>query len=229
MMSKRKEKKELKLYSQTDKLEAGIDEVGRGCLFGRVYTALVSLPIGFDEEEKTKKMVKDSKKLTPKQREEAYDYIMDNAVDVQVDYMEVPAIDRLNILWASVKSMNNCIRKSPLTYGKVLIDGDKFKYFYDDIEKTTQHECVVKGDATYYSIASASIIAKVSRDRWIFDICEQFPELDQKYDLKNNLGYDRPPHRKGIREYGISEFHRKTFGICKEYAEKGLGYNDCVF
>lgn len=216
----------MKLFSQEEVLEAGIDEVGRGCLFGRVYTALVSLPKGFDDKELTKKLIKDSKKLSPIQREKAYDYIMDNALDVQVDYMEVEDIDELNILWATIKSMNNCIKKSPLIYGKVLIDGNTFKYFNTDIEKTTKHECVIKGDDTYYSIASASIIAKVTRDRYIHEMCDKNPSLHEKYDLRNNIGYQNPAHLAGIKKHGICEFHRKTFGICKEYAIKGQGYED---
>ncbi len=220
----------MKVVSQTEKLEAGIDEVGRGCLFGRVYTAMVSLPHDFDKFIGVSNLIKDSKKLSPTQLSKSYDFIMNHAIDVQVDYLEAEIVDEMNISEAVFLSMNNCIKKSPLKYGKVLIDGQYFKYYYPDLKKTVEHQCIIKGDANYYSIACASIIAKVSRDRYILDLCDKEPELHERYGLRGNMGYtDKEVHVVGIKKYGITEYHRKTFGICKEYASRGQGYvTKCV-
>ena len=220
----------MRVVSQTRKLEAGLDEVGRGCLLGRVYTAMVSLPLDFDKLENVSLLIKDSKKLSDLQLNRAYDLIINHALDVQIDYLEAEDVDRMNPSEAIFLSMNNCIRKSPLNYGKVLIDGKYFKYYHTDLKKNVEHECVIKGDASYYSIACASIIAKVTRDRYVLELCEKEPELHERYGLKCNMGYSHPEvHIAGIKKHGITKYHRKTYGICKKYAEMGQGYEEkCI-
>ena len=191
-------------------LEVGIDEVARGCMFGRVYTACVIWPQDYDEDLKNK--IKDSKKLSKKKREELYYYIIDNAVEWNVNYIESEEIDSINILNATMKSMHQNIENLLLDVDHILVDGTIF-YNYKNIE----HTCVIKGDNTYYSIAAASILAKVEHDWYIEDLCKKNIELNEKYDLLNNMGYGTKKHMEGIKKYGCSEYHRKSFGICKLY------------
>lgn len=195
---------------RNDCIEVGLDEVARGTLIGRVYTAGVIWPDDYVEDSGF--IIKDSKKLSKKKREELYDYIIDNAIDWNISYEDETSIDKINILGATMKSMHNNIDKLNIDVDNILVDGSIF-YPYKDID----HMCVEKGDNKYYSIAAASILAKVSHDWYIEDLCKQYPELHEKYDLLNNMGYATKKHLDGIRKHGISKYHRKTFGICKNY------------
>ena len=191
-------------------IEVGLDEVARGCMFGRVYTAGVVWSEDYIEDKKYE--IKDSKKLSKKKREELYYYIIDNAIDWNVNYIESQEIDKINILNATMKSMHTNIDNLLLDVEHILVDGTNFNY-YKDIE----HTCVIKGDDTYYNIAAASIIAKVEHDWYIEELCKKNPDLNDKYDLLNNMGYGTKNHMDGIKKFGITEHHRKTFGICKNY------------
>lgn len=231
----------MKLYSQTRYIEGGIDEAGRGCYFGRVYTALVCLPLNIESDPECKKLIKDSKALTPIQREKAFNYIMDNAIETVIDYADVAEIEEKNILWATVASMNRCIMKSFLPYGKILIDGDKFR-LDASLDGKVDYECVVSGDAKYYSIAAASILAKVSRDRYIYMLTEEKPELEEKFKLRSNLGYhamtenistidDIMPYSEYLRSYGIvAKLRAETGNITKKEIIHGFQTpKRCVF
>lgn len=195
-------------------MEVGLDEVARGCLLGRVYTAGVVWNNDFDEEIDNIEGFKitDSKKLSKKKREETYDYIIDNAIDWNVTYMTEKQVDDKNILAATLKSFHNCIDGLSVDVENILVDGTQFIPY-----KNIPHTCVTKGDNKYYSIAAASIIAKVTHDKYIEDLCEKYPELDEKYDLLNNMGYGTAKHIDGIKKYGLSKFHRRTFGICQTF------------
>ena len=196
--------------SKKNIIEVGLDEVARGCMFGRVYTAAVIWPEDFEEDPNY--IIKDSKKLTKKKREELYDYIINTALDWNINYMEHHDIDKLNILQATMKSMHQNLDKLNIDIDHAIIDGTYFKE-YKDLEYTT----VQKADDKYYSVAAASILAKVSHDRYIEKLCEDNPDLNEKYDLLNNMAYGTPKHIEGIKKNGISKYHRKTFGICKNY------------
>jgi len=196
--------------SKKNSIEVGLDEVARGCMFGRVYSAAVIWPE--DYEENPDYIIKDSKKLSKKKREELYYYIIDNAIDWNVNYIENEEIDKLNILQATMKSMHNNLDKLLIDVDHILVDGTNFNP-YNKIPYT----CVIKGDDKYYSIAAASILAKVEHDWYIEDLCKKKPELHEKYDLLNNMGYGTKNHMDNIKKYGISEYHRRSFGICKNY------------
>lgn len=200
----------MKTCSKKNIIEVGLDEVARGCMFGRVYTAAVIWPEDFVEESNF--VIKDSKKLSKKKREELYYYIIDNAVDWNVTYMEPEVIDKINILQATLKSMHNNLDNLMIDVDHILVDGTNFNK-YSNIPYT----CVEKGDNKYYSIAAASILAKVEHDWYIEELCKKNPELDEKYDLLNNMGYGTKKHMESIKKYGTTPFHRKSFGICKFY------------
>lgn len=196
--------------SKKNIIEVGLDEVARGCMFGRVYTAAVIWPEDYVEDPNY--IIKDSKKLSKKKREELYYYIIDTAIDWNVNYMENDEIDKLNILQATMKSMHNNLDNLLIDVDHILVDGTNFNSY-----KKIPYTCIVKGDDKYYSIAAASILAKVEHDWYIEELCKKKPELHKKYDLLNNMGYGTKNHMDNIKKYGISEYHRRSFGICKNY------------
>jgi len=217
----------------TQILEIGVDEVGRGPLFGRVYTAAVILPK--DDSFNHYKM-KDSKRFTSTtELEVVSEYIKKNALAWDVTYESESVIDDINILQATQKSMHKSIlnvrkkmidtlneKHNPSDFSfKILVDGNYFKPLTTfnktrGIIEEIQHTCVLKGDNTYSSIAAASIIAKVERDQYIKQLCADNPELIERYSLDTNKGYGTKPHIEGIKKYGITSWHRKSFGICKK-------------
>jgi len=203
----------MKPYKNFEKLELGIDEAGRGCLFGRVYVGAVILPYDFqerlNEEYNGKLQLKDSKKVSEKNRKILRELIEKRAIDYVVCYAEHYEIDEFNILQTTLNTMHECVDKIKIKPNFILVDGDKF-IPYNNIE----HECVTSGDNTYHSIAAASILAKEYRDEYIKNICEEFPIL-KEYDIHKNKGYGTEKHRNKIKELGIQNGHRRTFGICK--------------
>jgi len=207
----------LKAYQTENTLEVGIDECARGCLLGSVFIGAVILPNNIEELcEEFNIKIKDSKKMTREQREEAYEFIKMVCIDYAVISKTNDEIDDINILKATLTGMHDVIRSLKIKPEKILVDGDKFYIYRDDDGELIEHECVIKGDDTYMSIAAASIIAKVEHDRYILKLVEEYPYLE-KYDIHNNMGYGSKKHLLGITEYGLTKFHRKTFGICKSY------------
>lgn len=200
----------MKSCSKKNIIEVGLDEVARGCMFGRVYTAAVIWPEDFKENPDF--IIKDSKKLSKQKREELYYYIIYNALDWNISYIESDEIDKINILQATLKSMHINLDNLMIDVDHILVDGTNFNK-YSNIPYT----CIVSGDDKYYSIAAASILAKVEHDWYIEDLCKKQPELNDKYDLLNNMGYGTKKHIESIKKYGITKYHRKSFGICKFY------------
>ena len=199
-------------------------------MFGRLYTSAVILPNehtcdNFPKFEYGK--MKDSKKIhSVKKMREISDYIKSNAIAWHIGFVEPNIIDEINIRQSVLTSMRESIRQTLSKISDVnqdnsflLIDGNDFsKYEYcNSIGEPfeIQYMTVEKGDNTYASIAAASILAKNAHDEYILDMCEQFPDLKHKYDLHNNVGYGTKKHMDGIREHGITQWHRKSFGICK--------------
>ena len=217
-----------KCYSETSPqiYEIGVDEVGRGPLFGRVYAAAVILPKddSFDHSK-----MKDSKKFHSKKKiQEVADYIKNNAIAWSVQYEDEKTIDTINILQASQSAMHKCIAKvvkdgttREPSLIKLLIDGNYFNpYTIISPGKKIEHLdhiCIEGGDNKYSAIAAASILAKVERDQYIEDLCEEHPDLVEKYSLDSNKGYGSRKHIEGIKEHGITIWHRRSFGICKDY------------
>ena len=202
-------------YFQKDKIELGLDEAGRGCLFGPVSIAGV---VWINEESDPTIEIKDSKKLSLKKRLLAYDYILDNSIANTSLLMDNEEIDKYNILKTTLKGMHKCVDNiiDEIDIDTILVDGNQFNFYMNKNGECINHECVINGDNTYKSIAAASILAKVYRDNYINNLCEEYPEL-KKYDIHNNKGYGTKKHLNAIKEYGITKWHRKTFGICKEY------------
>lgn len=219
----------------TNVMEVGMDEVGRGPLFGRVYAAAVILPK--DDTFEFSKM-KDSKKFhSPKKIQEVSQYIQEHALYWTVQYEDEKTIDEINILQASQKAMHKCVdaiiknvKKEEgsgsgtgtqnIKNVKLLVDGNYFKPFpiFNNKIEYMDSVCVEGGDNKYCSIAAASILAKVARDKYIEDLCEEHPDLIEKYSLDSNKGYGSKKHLDGIKQYGITVWHRRSFGICKNYA-----------
>lgn len=192
---------ENELYDSGIKYIAGIDEVGRGPLVGPVVTAAVILPKDFYDER-----INDSKKLTEKKRELLYDVIMENAVSVGIGISSEDVIDDINILEATKKAMIEAVNNLSVKPQHLLIDAVKLNV---DIPQTS----IIKGDAKSESIAAASIIAKVTRDRMMIELDREHPE----YDFKHNKGYGTKKHIEAIEKYGILKEHRKTFAPCNKY------------
>lgn len=204
-------------YEDNNIYEIGVDEAGRGPLFGRVYAAAVILPK--DESFEHSKM-KDSKKFYSKTKiEETAEYIKTHAFAWYISYENENVIDKINILQATQKCMHTCIREVrkqiehiDSTSIHLLIDGN----YFNPIEEL-QFTTVEGGDNKYTCIAAASILAKVERDKYIEELCRKNPDLSEKYGLDSNKGYGAKKHIEGIKKYGITSGHRKTFGICKEF------------
>lgn len=194
---------ETELYNNGINFIAGIDEVGRGPLVGPVVTAAVILPKNFYDER-----INDSKKLTEKKRELLYDVIMENAISVGIGISSEDVIDEINILNATKRAMLEAVNNLSVKPEHLLIDAVKLN---TSIPQTS----IIKGDAKSESIAAASIIAKVTRDRMMVELDKIHPE----YDFKHNKGYGTKKHIEAIRKYGIIKEHRKTFAPCDEYVK----------
>ena len=206
----------MEVYYSSDKLEAGIDEVARGCLAGPVYAAAVIWPKQLDETEIHFKL-RDSKKLSKKRREFLKDYIEQTAIDFSVASIDNRIIDKNNILNATYMAMHKAIRNLNVDPEFLLVDGDKFNVYYDSNNELVEHKCIVSGDSKYSAISAASILAKVYHDYYIESLLNDEPEL-KRYGWDTNMCYGTEKHLEAIREYGLTKYHRRTFGICKEYA-----------
>lgn len=190
------------------KVIAGTDEAGRGPLVGPVVAACVVLPNDYENEE-----INDSKKLTEKKREKLYDIIMENALAVGVSIISAKEIDEINILEASRKGMIESFKEAnkKIKIDVLLTDAMEIKTLDIPVEK------IIKGDAKSISIAAASIIAKVTRDRLLMELDKKYPE----YGFSSHKGYPTKKHLEAIEKYGIFDEYRKTYGPVKKLIEQG--------
>jgi len=213
--------------------EIGVDEAGRGPMLGRVYASAAVLPKSMEEFDHS--LMKDSKKFhSEKKIKEVAEYIKEHAIAWSVQYSDEKVIDKINIRNATHKAMHAAITdvlkqleaKNPSVSILLLIDGNDFTPFIQNnsnnstnsaLSKQLSHVCIEGGDNAYSSIAAASILSKVSRDEYIAELCEANPNLDQQYGILKNKGYGTKKHMDGIKEHGITSFHRKSFGICRSY------------
>lgn len=212
-------------YDEGNIFEIGVDECARGPLFGRLYVSATVLPKdnSFHHE-----WMKDSKKIhSIKKMKELSEYIKQNSIAWHIHYIEAKEIDEINIRQSVLKAMKECIwnvlKQLNADYNKCLlvVDGNDFTSYLHFDEKTNEinpinHITIEKGDNIYSFIASASILAKNAHDEYILDLCEKYPELKTKYHLHENFGYGTKKHIEGIKQYGITQWHRKSFGICKK-------------
>jgi ribonuclease HII len=189
----------LKKYFHKTLIEAGCDEAGRGCLAGPVVAAAVILPKNFGH-----KTLTDSKQLNHRQRMEMRQVIMDKALAYAVCMIDHLEIDRINILNASFKAMHGALDQLTIKPELLLIDGNRFKRYGD-----VPHECIIKGDGKYLSIAAASILAKTARDEYMDQLHIDYPQ----YNWAGNKGYPTQQHRAAIAEFGTTPFHRMTFQL----------------
>lgn len=189
----------LKSYYYDDKIEAGCDEAGRGCLAGSVYAAAVILPHDYKNE-----LLNDSKQLTDKKRRMLREVIQREAIAWAVGVVSPEEIDEINILNASILAMHRALDQLNPRPQAIIIDGNRFKP-YHHLPYTT----IVKGDGKYLSIAAASILAKTYRDDYMEQLATEYPQ----YDWHNNKGYPTKKHRAAIKEHGITPFHRKSYNL----------------
>ena len=202
----------LKLFLEANLLEVGVDEVARGCLAGRVYAAAVIWNPYLENIWNIKLPdIKDSKKLKPTKRQEIRQFIEYYAIDWAVGWVDEREIEKINIRNASIKAMHIALDKLIVRPDHILVDGNYFKEY-----QKISHSCIIKGDNKYISIAAASILAKTHRDDYLEDLINNNPKLE-KYNWRNNSAYGTKTHIKAIEKYGITSYHRKSFGICKKY------------
>lgn len=235
MEKKRNKKDPLLPYCDLTKWEIGVDEAGRGPMFGRLYVAAVILP---KDDSFQHGSMKDSKRFSSEKKiKEVAKYIKENAIAWTVKWVESEEIDRINIRQAVLSTMRKCFAEliektmkehpiDPFVDMHLLIDGNDDPMFsmYDE-----KMECLRQvpsdtyegGDNKYTPIAAASILAKVERDQYIEDICKEYPRLDELYHLSKNKGYGTADHMRAIEEHGISPWHRRSFGSCKQARKCG--------
>jgi len=197
----------IKQYS-TYNLEAGTDEAGRGCLAGPVVAAAVILPRDFYHP-----LLNDSKKISLKTRNLLRLYITEHALSYGVSFVFQEEIDRINILNASILAMHKALASLAVKPEYILVDGNRFKH-YENIA----HQTIVKGDGKYMNIAAASILAKTYRDEYMEKIHEAYPD----FNWAQNKGYPSPAHREAIKQFGLTEHHRKTFRLKPEQLRLNL-------
>lgn len=206
----------------------GVDEAGRGPLFGDVYTSAVILP---SQDDFDLSLLKDSKRFTSKKKiKEVFQYIQEQSTIYSIDYATHEMIDTINILQATQQSMHKSIFNVITQYIEnhpdftpdhfhdfhICVDGNYFKdfvYFYQNKMYPISYECMIKGDDRCKAISAASILAKVSRDMYIDEFVKANPDYDEKYKLSTNKGYGTKQHTDGIRIHGYSPYHRKSFKL----------------
>lgn len=189
----------LKLRYSQFTLEAGCDEAGRGCLAGPVVAAAVVLPLDYSNA-----ILNDSKQLSLKKRNLLRADIEQNAIAYAVSMVTPQEIDRINILNASIQAMHQAIDSLTLVPEFIIVDGNRFKPY-----NSIKHECIVKGDSKYLSIAAASVLAKTYRDEYMEQLAKEFPQ----YLWAKNKGYPTREHRVAIQQFGTSPHHRLTFKL----------------
>lgn len=186
-------------HYQNEHIEAGCDEAGRGCLAGPVFAAAVIFPTDYSNA-----LLNDSKQLSEKKRNLLREIIEKDALAFAVASVSAEEIDDINILNASYLAMHRALKALEVRPGFIIVDGNRFKAY-----ETTPHQCIVKGDSKYLSIAAASILAKTYRDEYMNKIAIDCPQ----YDWLSNKGYPTVKHRNAVLAYGWSVHHRKTFKV----------------
>ncbi|QEC52214.1 RNase HII [Anseongella ginsenosidimutans] len=192
-------------YYKKDVVEAGCDEAGRGCLAGPVVAAAVVLPADFEHP-----LLNDSKQLPEDTRYLLREYILEHALAWAVGFAGHEEIDSINILNASFLAMHRAVEQLSCQVQHLIIDGNRFKKF-----REVPHQCIVKGDSLYYSIAAASVLAKTYRDDHMRELHSECPY----YRWDSNKGYPTSAHRDAIRQFGLSAYHRRSFRLLPEQLE----------
>lgn len=187
-------------------IEAGCDEAGRGSLAGPVFAAAVILPDDFNHP-----LLNDSKQLTEKQRDILRPIIEESAIDWAVSAVSAQEIDKINILNASILGMHKALDTLKVRPGYIIVDGNKFK-IYCNSGITIPHQCIIKGDGKFASIAAASILAKTHRDEYMRELAKEFPQ----YGWDRNMAYPTLSHREAIKKFGVTKYHRRSYKLLSE-------------
>lgn len=208
----------------SDQVIVGVDESARGCLACEVAAAAVIWPKEYDTEHPLLKLINDSKKLTPKRRKLLTDYIKSTATAWGIGTASVQEIDKDNILVATQRAMHRALDAvyTKVKFNKIEVDGNHFRSYLPPGHDTdwVEHEAIIEGDAKKLSIAAASILAKVYRDELVDQLCTEHPELDERYGFRSNHTYGTKKHMDGLKTYGATEYHRKSFApVAKALAE----------
>ena len=199
-------------FYQKNKIELGIDEAGRGCLIGPV--CVVGVILGDTDNNPPPYKIRDSKKISPKIRKILREYIENNSIAFSVQLINEKIIDDINILKATMKGMHLCIDDilKQINIDTILVDGNQFDPYLDQNFEPINHICIPKGDDKYLNIAAASILAKEYHDEYILKLVNENTQLNN-YKLLNNKGYGTKDHINAIKEYGLTQWHRKSYKI----------------
>ena len=201
----------MKQFYEKEEIQVGIDEAGRGCLLGPVFIGAVILNDIIDYPPPYP--IKDSKKCSPKIRKILREYIEENSIAYNVQFITESEIDKVNILQATIKGMHQCLDQitNQISIDRILVDGNYFHYYTDKSSfEIIPHICIPNGDNKYLNIAAASILAKEYHDEYIIKLCNENPILIN-YDILNNKGYGTKSHLLSIKNIGITKWHRKSF------------------
>ncbi len=215
-----------RLWIDDGSVEVGLDEAGRGSLWGRLYVGAVVLSpedeAYFDHGATMLNEIADSKKLTRRKRAILADFIRENAIEVAVAYAEPEEIDSVNILQADMSAMHRALDSMVVPFQRILVDGDSWRPYRcppvkggsavaTDVNHPVEAITIVEGDAVSLPIAAASIIAKEAHDQWVREEIERRPELQERYGLGSNMGYGTAAHMTGLKTWGADVLHRRSF------------------
>ena len=200
-------------FKNDDAIEVGLDEAGRGCLFGRLYVGAVVFAKDEDDffdNGAGLKTIRDSKTLSERKRGILFDYIQDAALDKAVAFAEAAEVDEFNVLQADLRCMHRALEALTVPVDRILVDGDCWKPWRNPAGEVVEAHVVVDGDASYLSIAAAGILAKVSRDRWVAEVCADDAALQERYGLLSNKGYGTAAHMRGLQTHGAVDQPRRS-------------------
>jgi len=206
-------------WIEDDLVEVGLDEAGRGSLWGRLYVGAVILSPedeAYFDNGAALREIKDSKKLTRRRRGVLADFIKENAIETAIAWSEPEEIDRLNILRADMAAMHRALDSLQIPFQRILVDGDTFIPWTDrQTLETVPYIPIVEGDAVSLPIAAASILAKEAHDGWVRETVTANPLLDERYGFASNMGYGTAAHMAGLKTWGADDLHRRSFAPVK--------------
>jgi ribonuclease HII len=205
-------------WVEDDLVEVGLDEAGRGSLWGRLYVGAVIMSPedeAYFDHVAALQEITDSKKLTRRKRGILADFIRENAIEAVVNWSEPEEIDRVNILQADMLAMRRALDTLETPFQRILVDGDYWLPWHNSQGECVPAITIVEGDAVSLPIAAASILAKEAHDQWVRDRVREQPELQERYGLGNNMGYGTAAHMKGLKTWGAHVLHRRSFAPVK--------------
>jgi ribonuclease HII len=207
-------------------VEVGLDEAGRGSLWGRLYVGAVIMSPedeAYFDNGSLLRQIKDSKKLTPRRRAVLADYITENAIETAVSWSEPEEIDRINILRADMAAMHRALASLETPFQRILVDGDMFDPYINPVSnETIPSVTIIEGDSVSLTIAAASILAKEAHDQWVRETVAADPTLHDHYGIGKNMGYGTAVHMAGLKIWGAHALHRKSFAPVKVVDAKPL-------